>query len=153
MWVGVRLLVVFPGPALKPTVLDRSVVAYLRPFQIGEVLADGLIDLLVVVDPVGARCDEQCERSRESHDGGSPSQIDSPESSHQILGKRRHNAHSQHNAGFQGPELNGRQLITEPLVWGRHQPRGETHQRGDPYDRRDDDGSPGSSDQRSIRGD
>ena len=66
MWVAVRLLVVFPVPALQPAVLHRSVVADLRQLQIGEVLADALIDLLVVVDAVGARRDEQCERDRES---------------------------------------------------------------------------------------
>ena len=48
MRVGVGLLVVLPGPALQSSVLDDAVVAHLGELQVCEVLADALIDQLVV---------------------------------------------------------------------------------------------------------
>ena len=66
VWIGIRLLVVLAARALQPAVFDAAVVAHLREPQIGQILADALIDLLVVVDAIGARRDGECEADAES---------------------------------------------------------------------------------------
>ncbi len=59
MGIRIGLLVVLAPGALQPPVLDRAVVAHLRPAQVGQVLADALVDVFVVVDAIGARRDKE----------------------------------------------------------------------------------------------
>ncbi len=73
--IGVRLLVVLAAPALQTAVLDRAVVAHLRQLQIRQVLSDALVDLLVVVDAIRARRDEQRERQGQRRQTGHPQSI------------------------------------------------------------------------------
>ena len=64
MRIGVRLLVVLAARALQPSVLDAAVVADLCQPQVRQVLADALVDLLVVEDAVRSWRDEQRQRRR-----------------------------------------------------------------------------------------
>ena len=59
MRVGIWLLVGTPRPRhCSRPVLDNAVVAHLRELQVREVLADALINLLVVVNAIRARRNE-----------------------------------------------------------------------------------------------
>ena len=131
MWVGVRLLVVFAAPALEAAVLDGPVVAHLGELQIGEVLTDALVDLLVVVDAIRARRDEKREDQRRSGERREAPRVASIQASANL---RHHDAterEAERQANLQRPELKTPQLFTELQDRGLQ-----------PQDQRDDDGEP-----------
>ena len=64
VWIGIRLLVVVAAGATQPAVFDAAVVTHLREPEVGQILPDALIDLLVVEDAIGSRRDGECQVPR-----------------------------------------------------------------------------------------
>ena len=141
--IRVRLLVVFPAGTPQPAVLHRAVVAHLRTLQVGQVLADVLIDLLVV-----DRCGSCGAPGRRSGPAPAPSAASAGAGRADRAGaagraaRRRLDRQPDKHAGLERPELKDFQLLTKRRSGRPQHPREQRREADDP--RRSDDDDPRS---------
>ena len=124
--IPVGLLVVLAARALQPAVLDAAVVADLRQPQVGQVLADALIDLLVVEDAVGARRHEQREAHRHQRPAAPSATASARSNSRQhVFEDGDAEGQAEEHAQLERPELTELQVLAERPGGRAEQPGGQ----------------------------